>query len=326
MYMDKLIDMIKTQRNLSETTLKGYFKSLLRLQKIVNLKNVEQFINNNDKVLDRIKVSYKKPYQLNLINCMIVAIEAWNINNPSPNLDNDLIIYRKYQMLIKDELDETKYDQKKNLKEDENWESWQVLVNMAALNFKIAKKILKRYDELTIKDGMIVMKYLISQLYTTGKENPPLRLDYNNMIVITKEEYEKEHSKTQNYLVVQSSRTKYFVLHEYKTFKKYGIKSIKLAPVLNRAVNLWLKVKTRIKGIDNNYLLFNNQNSYINESSMSNLISDAFNHTGKKINANLIRHIFITDIANKLNLAERKVVAEKMCHNVLQSLMYEKNS
>ena len=59
---------------------------------------------------------------------------------------------------------------------------------------------------------------------------------------------------------------------------------------------------------------------------MSNLISEAFSLTNKKINANLIRHIFITDVANKLNLAERKVVAEKMCHNVLQSLMYEKNS
>ena len=57
---------------------------------------------------------------------------------------------------------------------------------------------------------------------------------------------------------------------------------------------------------------------------MSNLISDAFNHTGKKINANLIRHIFITDIALHCSLAERNEIAKKMLHNLEQQLCYNK--
>ncbi len=322
--MLSLVTMIKNQRNLSESTLKNYGRTLLRLQKNVNQKEVEPFLNNFEQVLSHIKNGYKKPYQLNLLSAYIVAMDSYNNEIPSIDMQEGLLKLRKYQMKIKLELDDKKYDQTKNEKEEENWVSFEKLHETIKKNLKPVNKIIKRNDEITMKEAKIIMNWVISVLYVGSTENPPPRLDFNNMIVKTKEEYAESHEENQNYLVIHSLRTKYFIFAEYKTKAKYGKKSIKLAPELNKMVNKWLQAKSRVKGIETDYLLFNNQGEAVGESSMSNYINDAFEPTGKHITLNLIRHIFITDVANKLELRERKIVAEKMFHSLEMSLVYEK--
>ena len=323
--MDSLMEMIETSRNLSASTLKNYGRTLQRLQKNINQKDIELFLTNWEQVLSKIKNGYKKPYQLNLLSAYIVALDAYNQNLPSIDMKEGLVQIRKYQMKIKLELDETKYNQSKSEKEEENWVSFEKLHQSIKTNLKPVNKIIKRADEYSMKEAKIIMNWVISVLYTGSKENPPVRLDYNNMIVKTKEEYAEDHEDNQNYLVIHSVRTKYFIFAEYKTSKSYGKKSIKLAPELNKMINKWMQLKNKIKGIDSNYLLFNNKGGPVGESSMSNYINDAFVSTGKHITLNLIRHIFITDVANKLPLKQRKEIAEKMHHSLEMSLVYEKN-
>ena len=322
--MNNLIEMIKTSRNLSESTLKNYGRTLQRLQKNVNQKEVEPFLTNWEQVLSKIKNGYKKPYQLNLLSAYIVALDSYNQNIPSLDIQDGLVQLRKYQMKIKLELDKNKYNQSKSEKEEENWVPFEKLQESIKKNLKPVNKILKRGDEITMKEAKIIMNWVISVLYVGSKTNPPPRLDFNNMIVKTKDEYAEGHEENQNYLVIHSLRTKYFIFAEYKTAKAYGKKSIKLAPELNKMINKWLGVRERIN-VKSDYLLFNNKGGPVGESSMSNYINDAFVPTGKHIGVNMLRHIFVTDVANKLPLKERKEIAEKMFHSLEMSLVYEKN-
>jgi len=315
--------MIKTSRNLSESTLKNYGRTLQRLQKNVNQKEVEPFLTNWEQVLSKIKNGYKKPYQLNLLSAYIVALDSYNQNIPSLDIQDGLVQLRKYQMKIKLELDKNKYNQSKSEKEEENWVPFEKLQESIKKNLKPVNKILKRGDEITMKEAKTIMNWVISVLYVGSKTNPPPRLDFNNMIVKTKDEYAEGHEENQNYLVIHSLRTKYFIFAEYKTAKAYGKKSIKLAPELNKMINKWLGVRERIN-VKSDYLLFNNKGGPVGESSMSNYINDAFVPTGKHIGVNMLRHIFVTDVANKLPLKERKEIAEKMFHSLEMSLVYEK--
>ena len=321
--MNTLIDMIKTSRGLSESTLKNYGRTLLRLQKNINQKEIEPFLTNWEQVLSKIKNGYKKPYQLNLLSAYIVALDSYNQNIPLIDIQEGLVQIRKYQMKIKNELDKNKYNQSKTEKEEENWVVFEKLHETIKQNLKPINKIIKR-DILSMKEAKLIMNWVISTLYVGSIENPPCRLDYNNMIIKTKEEYAESHEENQNYLVIHSLRTKYFIFAEYKTAKAYGKKSIKLAPELNRMINKWLQVKTKVKDIDSDYLLFNNKGGPVGESSMSNYINDAFAPTGKHITLNLIRHIFITDVANKLTLKKRKEISERMFHSLEMALCYEK--
>tara|TARA_R110000787_G_scaffold1099_2_gene4005 strand:+ start:3665 stop:4675 length:1011 start_codon:yes stop_codon:yes gene_type:complete len=334
--MESLFIKIKSLRNLNDTTTKGYLSSLLRLQKKMGLSEVDinneeldKFFQNWINILDFIKLNFKKPYQTNLLSCLIVSMEAhMHEEDEKPIIKTGLASIREYQMEIKKELDLTKYSEKKSETEEINWVPYADLQAVIKTTNKRVNKILKIGRPITLKEAKDIMLWVVANLYVGSKENPPLRLDYNNMIVLSEKDYlENNMSEGQNYLVIISSRTKYFVLGEYKTFKKYGKKSIKLSPVLNKVINRWEQIKGNMIDnvkIHNNYLLFNNKAEPLSESLMSTYIADAFKSTGKHITVNLLRHIFITDVVSGLPLIERKKISDKMCHNIEMQQIYNK--
>ena len=336
MQMESLFIKIKSLRNLNDTTTKGYLSSLLRLQKKMGLSEVDinneeldKFFQNWINILDFIKLNFKKPYQTNLLSCLIVSMEAhMHEEDEKPIIKTGLASIREYQMEIKKELDLTKYAEKKSETEEINWVPYADLQAVIKTTNKRVNKILKIGRPITLKEAKDIMLWVVANLYVGSKENPPLRLDYNNMIVLSEKDYlENNMSEGQNYLVIISSRTKYFVLGEYKTFKKYGKKSIKLSPVLNKVINRWEQIKGNMIDnvkIHNNYLLFNNKAEPLSESLMSTYIADAFKSTGKHITVNLLRHIFITDVVSGLPLIERKKISDKMCHNIEMQQIYNK--
>ncbi len=321
--MEELINLIVEKRNLSDSTIKNYKSVLRRLQVLVGKKDVEPFLKSNNLLLQKIKKGYKKPYQLNLINVMVVSLDAYTDHIKDSELENSLEKFREYQMQLKKELDKNKYNQCKTEKEHENWVSYDKLQETIKINFKATNKILKRAN-LGHKEARVVMNWVVSTLYAGSVKNPPPRLDFNNMIILTKDEYAEDHKENQNYLVIHTSRTKYFVFAEYKTAKTYGKKSVKLSPPLNRMINQYMKIREQLP--QSQYLLFNNKGEPINESTMSVMIADAFQPTGKHITANLIRHIYITDYAKKQPLEMRKLISEQMGHNLEMALCYEKNN
>ena len=333
--MEIIIEIINRHRDLSPNTLKGYYKSLDRLKNKLNIDLVPDFLKSPEIILNYIKTEFKKPYQLNLLNAYIVAVDSWlkdgTTHNPMDDsyiLENGLALFKKYQMEIKYELDKTKYDEAKTPKEEENWINWETVEKTVGENFKGLKDILKlTKSEISKKDIQQVQLWVISGLYGSGEQNPPLRLDYNRMVIISKEKYEQEKeaglTEGQNFLIIESSKIKYFLLAEYKTVSKFGKKSLKVGSKLNTILNKWIKIREKY-GIDNPYLLFNNQEKAVGESAMSMYIKDAFKLTGKSIKANLLRHIFISDVVIDMSLKKRKKMADFMCHSLEQQLIYNK--
>lgn len=326
--MDKLFHNINTHRDLSPSTFKNYVRSLNKISAHCECVGSE-FIGQWEKVLNHITdAPTKKPYKLNILNCYIVAMDSFikeeleEFGSLSSNVEVGLRKCRKFQADLKQELDINKFSELKNEKENKNWVSFEELEKSIGLNFKALKDILKRTN-LDHKAIHQVQKWVISALYASGKENPPMRLDFNNMIIINQKEYDKLDDPSKNYLVIKSLRTKHFVLNEYKTFKKYGTKTIKLGVNLNKTINKYMKIRAD-HFIKTDLLLFNNKYEPLSESLLSGYVGEAFAHTNKKINANLIRHIFITDIALHCSLAERNEIAKKMLHNLEQQLCYNK--
>jgi hypothetical protein len=339
--MDKLFDLIIKHRDLSPSTIKNYIRALNKLKLDVGGVGVASFMYRWSEILKHIKdAPTKKPYKLNILNCYIVAIDSYIKEGrensveglwekTSGDIETGLAECRKLQTQLKQELDVFKFSETKSPSEDKNWVGFEDLEKCVKSNFKSLKNILKRTGLCDHKDIHKIHLWVISALYASGKANPPLRLDFNNMHIIKQDAYNFLEDKTsKNYLVIQSQRTKYFVLNQYKTSKKYGQKTIILSPPLNKVINKYLKIRNEIPNItdQNDLLLFNNKTEPLSEALLSGYIGEAFIHTGKKINANLIRHIFITEVALHLPLAERNVIASKMCHNLEQQLIYNKTN
>ena len=332
--MNHFIQLILKFRNLSEVTIKNYDRGLNKLQMETTLNNAE-FITKWSEVLNHIiNSSHKEPYKLNILNFYIVVLdsyikqELYEFNNVTGDIEKGLVECRKLQSKIKESLDILKYNEMKTPKEESNWVSFEDLEKCVKTNFKSIKKISneEHLDSKTIKK---IHMWLISAIYSAGQNNPPLRLDFGNMIIISKVDYDNYPPYSgnglpqPNFLVILNQRTKWFVLNDYKTVKKYGTKTILLYPKLNTVINKYLKIKNTAN-IYSNLLLFNNKFEPLSESLMSSYIGDAFISTGKKITANLIRHIFITEIALNLPLAARMVIASRMCHDISQQLCYNK--
>ena len=321
--MEILQDLILKKRELKPITLKNYFSVYRSLMKN-RTKNIEEFFVKWRETLDLVKKNYRITTQANMITAMIVGLDAIHEHMADPDLEIGLQAFRDYLIQIKPVLELMKWGEQKTTNEQKNWANIKELQEQMVKNEKMAKKIIKRKTELTWADIKIFQNWLITTLYIGSEENPPLRNDYGEMIVISAENYKTEKKPDTNYLVIHSQRTKYFVLQEYKTFKTYGIKSIKLSPIVNRAVNSYLGIVKKYNGPKSNRLFFTQKGLLPSPSTMSVNVNEAFNGMGKHITINIIRHIFISHIIKNKNLLERKKISEKMCHNLEMQLSYNK--
>ena len=102
--MEELINLIVEKRNLSDSTIKNYKSVLRRLQVLVGKKDVEPFLKSNNLLLQKIKKGFKKPYQLNLINVMVVSLDAYTDHIKDSELEDSLEKFREYQMELKKEM------------------------------------------------------------------------------------------------------------------------------------------------------------------------------------------------------------------------------
>ena len=91
---------------------------------------------------------------------------------------------------------------------------------------------------------------------------------------------------------------------------------------MNKVLNEYLKI-LKNNEIGNDYLLFNNQGKPIGDQ-MNVLLGEAFASTGKAVTVNLIRHIYLSENADKWSLAKRKDISKLMSHSLETQLTYSK--
>ena len=317
--MDTVKQKIIDNRNLKESSVKTYLFNLNKLHKKIFDKPIENldFLLNADKVIDALadlKLTTQKTY----LASIVVALDSMKDEKYEKALD-------KYREIMLDNIKEYNEDIKKQNKSEtqsKNWVSMKALkkvVNDYYKELKNKQVFEKSINQITKKDKDLLQKWLVGSLYVIDNKNPPLRLDYTPLEIISLKDYNKlSNAKDKNYLVNVSRNNKYFSFGEYKTDKSYGVKKIPVGNNLNTVLNSYLKLH------DNKFLLLNNKGEPMTPNSLGKYITTVFNPTGKKITGTLIRHIYISEFLTGPSLQEKEDLSDLMAHNVGTQQLYRK--
>ena len=321
--MDALKESIEKARNLRPSTINTYIFNLNKLHKKMfdgkQLENIK-FLKNTNNVINAL-ADLKPTTQKTYLASIVVALDSQDGDEYEKSLNK----YRELMINnIKSYNAELK-EQKKSGTQDKNWTSMKALrkvVNGYKKQLGTMGTFNKNKGEISRKEHDLLQKWMVGSLYVIDNNNPPLRNDYTPMQIISLTDYNKlDDSDLQdnNYLVVVSRNKKFFSFGEYKTSKTYGIKKIDLGSKLNSVMNIYLKFH------DSKFLLLNNRGEPMSSNGLTKYIQKVFEPTGKKISANLLRHIYISEFMTGPSLKEKEALGEKMGHNTQTQELYVKN-
>lgn len=314
--MNNLKSLIKQSRpNLKDSSIKTYITNINKLAKEIGIKEIKdyKFLDNAGqitKVLMKKKSATQKTYLATII-VILKALEA----------KKNLIEYytEKMNKLI-EEHDKVNFSQVKSEKQEKNWIPLPDLKKeVDRQGREITRMRLWNKNKLTPLEFDQIQKYVVGALYLISDDNPPIRADYSDMKKINKTDYDKLNDKDlkNNYLVNVSKSKKYFHLGDFKTQGKYGNKQIEVGKKLNTVLNKWNDVNK------SEYLLINNRKQPMSANSLSKFINRIFFKTGKNININLMRHIYVSTKFPAQN-NEKAIIANKMMHSIEQQTEYSK--
>ena len=322
--MDKLMEEIKEHRGVRDTTINIYKRHLNKLADEITGKDfsstefIKQKYGEIKKFLDSQTISKKKNY----LAAILAAISPKGKKEPKKGFEK---VYDKY---VEELLSEhKKYTDKinthtKNIKEDKNWIDWKDILKLQRkLGREIKSKGYKQSStDLDSKGRDLLQRYLVLSLYTL---HPPRRLEYADTKIISDTDYKNLSSaeKENNIYLVKKSRNK-----KYFSFGKEAVKSETkdnvIIPVdrgLNSVLNLWLSYN------DSDNLLLNSRGQKLSHNGLTKFLNKIFKHTGKKISANMLRKIKISNEFEPEEVEKKQKLAEAMNHSVgVQQSVYLK--
>ncbi len=313
--MEWLRERIDEVRNIKPNSLRAYIISIKKIRDAMDYKKEDlDFLEDIDKVkefLSKFKTSTKKNY----LAAIIVALDSYG-----EKYDDELQKYKKYLDETHTQYKEEYENGKKSEKQEKNWVSLEQLRKVS--NYwkrELNEREIFQKKTLNNKQMQMLQKWVVSNLFTSD-DNPPTRLDYAPMEIISTTEYDKlkeDEKKSGNFLVVKNRNEKFFHFNEYKTSGKYGEKVVKVGKKLNSVINIWLKFN------ESDSFLINTKGEPLSANGLGKLIKSTFASTGKDITINMLRHIFISEKFPNVD-DEREEVAEKMGHSISQQAKYSK--
>lgn len=317
---EKLKDAIDASRNIRAITLSQYMTSINKVFKSVfgeEAKPTGDLISWADEHFDEVmeyldEGGFKDTTVKSYIGSLLVALETMNKNG---KYDDAITEYHEVFDDLRKRVDRHYKQGKKTEKEEKNWTSVEDLQKaLRKMKRELDDREVFKKDRLTKSDFQLLQKWVVGNLYIGDPENnPPLRLDYAGMEIIDVEDYRKlttDEKEEKNWLVIYNRNKKKFVLNNYKTSAKYGQREIEVGKKLNTVLNVWLK----FNGSD--YLILNNKSEAMSSNQLGKYVPEVFESTGKRLSANMLRHIWISEKFPKRETDERKDVADKMLHSV----------
>ncbi len=260
----------------TKNTLKSRVKSLY---------TVESFPKDVLQAIDKINRSNNDSTKMSLLNTVL------SISKISPTFKKEVGAKQIMDVLVEaDELKDKESERRKNNDERETDVSWSYLESLAPK--------FKQMDD----DSQ-----LIFHLFVKPGSNFVPRVDFANMMIVdTVEEAEDEEH---NYYV---NDTNQFIMHEYKTAKKYGTIVVDAPKELQKYIpqdQVWM-----FPGFDDNSITPN---------ALSKKIARAFKRaSGKPITLITIRRAFAAKIKD-LPEKERRRLAIQMGHSLSTNKQYE---
>jgi 23S rRNA pseudoU1915 N3-methylase RlmH len=292
--MEQLKKAIDKRRNIKENSLRAYIISIKKLHNAIfgddkEFKNID-FLKDENKVLDAIK-DLKLNTQKNYLSAVIVALDAMD----DKKYEDELTEYRDYLDKLNKAYQEELNENKKTEEQEENWVSMKNLkkvMNSYKSDLSDRNVFKKEKGSLTKKQMDILQMWVVANLYLHD-DNPPIRLDYGNMKIISENDYNDlndEDLETNNYLVVKSRTNKFFHFGNFKTKKSHGTKKIPVGRILNSVLNIWLKHN------DTDHLLIDSRGNAMSSNQLSKYITTNW----KKNNSKFIKtYLYLRETSSK---------------------------
>tara|TARA_R110001606_G_scaffold341839_1_gene490194 strand:+ start:448 stop:1524 length:1077 start_codon:yes stop_codon:yes gene_type:complete len=345
--MDTLKEKRMQSTNIKEKSWQSYARNIKQLAIGVTGDNYENndFLNEKDKVIDWIdqQSDSKQRLFMAVILIMLSPDKQDKTSQQSP-------IYKFYQTQLQtlaNKYKQEKGEQKKSVKQEDNWVDWEQIMELQKKlqketflsnikNVKLVKtekikgKIKYRQvakQNLNRKQYTQLQNMLILSLYTLIK---PRRLDYADMLVISKKNYKKlsgSDKEENNFLVITGKIKKFFSFgkqaQKNKNRDRNGILQstfiLDVPSKLNKVINLTQRFHPERefkKAVITRPLLYNTRNGQLTTDGLSKavkaIMKEAFN---KNISPTMLRTIYLTDKhKGETSLEDKHTTAEEMGH------------
>lgn len=310
--------------SIKDNTIKKYVRNIINLKNYLKYeKNDLQFILQTDDILKTLK---DKNYSVQTMNSYIVAClqvaKAFKFDNKLINFYIQKI--KEYNTIIK-----SKYaKQEKSDKQEKNWVEWTKLVKFyKKYRRKVRRLRLTKLKKLSYNQFLLVQNMvLLSCYFSDFILNPPRRNIYASLLIHydNKKKDENKLDEKKNYLLIQSSRIKYFVFNDYKTVKNYGSMKLKINKLLNNDINLYLRFnKTKF------FMPSKKKDRAMTSEELTKRLQEIFKQNlNKNISSQMIRQILMSYIHKDTPKTEfLETLSKRMGHSLLTGLKkYTKKS
>ena len=286
-FMKKVVDDFKTKKDLRESTIKNYMRSL----KVANCN--QEFTSlaflNKKKQVDKCIDEYKEASRKTVLTAICSVLKMYEKETLHKYYYDKLMSYQ------------TPVTNDKSEAQKENWLEWSEVL-------KIKDELAKKSDT---KENRL--KRMVVALYT--EIEPRRSLDYIAMHVVPK--IKVDLSTDKNYIALKEN---VFVFNRYKTDKSYGRQIVEIPTKLRSSIDEYLAQHPLKEQKDYPFLINAQNQPFKGSNSITMMLNRIFK---RKISSSMLRHIFLT---NKFgdDLKERQKVAEKMGHSVSQQADYIK--
>jgi hypothetical protein len=321
--MKDLLEKIKKLKpNLKETSIKTYIAGMKKICKGLDLDHDKcddiDFLKKREKVVEFLD-TLPKTTKKNLYIAIVVSLQA------QEKKDDKLIeFYTDHMTTLANEYEEYIKTQQKSEKQKQNWIDYDEMVEILnRLLDRIKDKQIHKKEVLDRNEYKLFQQYILLRTYL----DIPIRNDFSDMKVIEEKEYDKireEHKG--NWLIIKNGNPKEFILHDYKTSGKYGMREIPINKSLGKMIKRWLNVNTSGFFITK----LNDKTSPITPNGITKLLQDLFKReTNKNISTSMIRHIVASHIHkdSKSILEEEKEdkeIENKFLHSKAMNKKYAK--
>ena len=309
---------VNTGRGRKPSTVRNYLYMLNGLSNQLTKNDIGHdnlsFLLNTSEVLDYLTVTHTPRNVRNYIT----AIMALLIVLDDDNYKSTLAEYQTGANIITEEIIKTSNLQEKTAAQLSNWTTLKSLQSVTAGYLKWLKThgVFDRdYTDLLPSEKKRLRYWLISALYTSGIDNPPVRSNYAPMRIITDNKYKALTPETllaNNYLVIGKGNKKFFSFGVYKNVDHHGLKTIPVGKKLNLVLNKYLGVFISPP----EYLLWTQNNTPMDSNGLSAVIPKVYESTGKHVTINLIRHIFISENISGDYISTKQPIADLMMHSI----------
>ena len=322
--MKDLLEQIKKLKpNLKETSIKTYIAGMKKICKGLDLEHDKcddiDFLKKREKVvefLDTLTNTTKK----NLYIAIVVSLQS------QEKKDDKLIeFYTEHMTTLANQYEEYIKTQQKSEKQKENWIDYDEMVEILnRLLDRIKDKQIHKKDVLDRNEYKLFQQYILLRTYL----DIPIRNDFSDMKVIEEKEYDEKYREKHkgNWLILKNGNPKEFILHDYKTSGKYGMREIPINKSLSKMIKRWLNVNTSGFFITK----LNDKTASITPNGITKLLQDLFKReTNKNISTSMIRHIVSSHIHrnSKTILEEEKEdreIENKFLHSKAMNKKYAK--